>query len=288
MRLHFGQDAVYSPSMLLTPYTELKWAYQLHYYLCFRTYRRKQFFINEEERVSETLNSLCKLYGYHSLEMKLRPTDALLLLSLRPDHRISDVLKKLKGESSIMLTRQLGVPRPLWARGYLARSTGKVRLKAVREYLNQQAEHHGYSNRALPPVFRFRNVTPTVLSVAHASFDLRHHLVFATTYRRGIFDSHLGEDLVNYWLKVAATRDFAVDQVTVLPDHVHSLVRIPPKISIEECALSLMNNGQYFVGKHCPERLIKAGINQLWQPSAYAGTCGELPTALLKSFLQSD
>jgi REP-associated tyrosine transposase len=274
--------------MFLTPYAHLTWAYQLHYHLCFRTFRRRPFLSDNEEFLAETLNLLFALNGYHSLEMKLRPADVQLLLSLKPNHRISDVLKKLKGESSKTLCDQLEILPPLWARGYLARSTGRVRVKAVQEYLNRQAEHHGYSCRALPPVFRFRTAAPAELSVAHASFDLKHHLVLATSFRHGIFDSQLGEDLVNYWIKVAGKREFALDQATVLPDHVHLLVRITPKMSIEECALSLMNNGQHFVGKHCPERLIAVGINQLWQPSAYAGTCGELPTALLKSFLRKE
>src|SRR3990172_3668010 len=155
--------------------------------------------------------------------MKLRASDVQLLLSLRPEHRISNVLKKLKGESSTALCQQLGIAPPLWARGYLARSAGRVRLKAVKEYLNRQAEHHGYHRRALPPVFRFRTLTPAVLSVAHASFDLKHHLVLATTFRRCIFDSKLGEALINYWSKVAGRREFALDQATVLPDHVHLL-----------------------------------------------------------------
>ena len=273
--------------MFLTPYTHLTWAYQLHYYLCFRTYRRLEFFSKGTTTLAETFNWLYGIYGYHSLEMKLRASDVQLLLSLRPEHRISDVLKKLKGESSTALCQQLGISPPLWARGYLARSAGRVRITDVKEYLNRQAEHHGYDQRVLPPVFRFHAVTPAVLSGAHASFDLKHHLVFATSFRRGIFDSGLGEALINYWLKVAEKRLFALDQATVLPDHVHMLVRITPKMSIEECALLLMNNGQHFIGKTCPERLIEAGINQLWQPSAYAGTCGELPTALLKSFLRS-
>ena len=49
-----------------------------------------------------------------------------------------------------------------------------------------------------------------------------------------------------------------------------------------------MNNGQHFVGTRYPERLIEAKVDQLWQASAYAGTCGELSTALLKSFLESE
>jgi len=92
--------------MVLTPYTHLTWAYQLHYHLCFRTYRRRQLFSNNTNTLAETLHWLCGVYGYHSLEMKLRASDVQLLLSLRPDHRISDVLKKLKGESSTALCQQ--------------------------------------------------------------------------------------------------------------------------------------------------------------------------------------
>jgi putative transposase len=271
--------------MFLTPYTRLAWAYQLHYHLCFRTHRRRAHLNNNKNLLTATLNSLFALYGYHALNLKARPSDLQLLLSLKPDHRISDVLKRLKGESSRTLCEQLNIAPPFWARGYLARSGGRATVNAVRKYLEKQSQHHGYAPRWLPPVFRFRAVTPKALAVAHASFELTHHLVFVTRFRRGVFDSKLGAALVSYWIRVGELRRFALDQATVLPDHVHLLVRIKPTMTIEECALLLMNNGQYFVGKRCPERLIEAGIDQLWEPSAYAGTCGPLSTALLKKFL---
>jgi len=197
-------------------------------------------------------------------------------------------MKKLKGESSGAMCKELKLTPPFWARGYLARSSGKATAMAVHAYLANQAEHHGYARRCLPPVFCFRAVAPKLLTVAHAKFELKHQLVFAVKYRRGIFDSKLGRSLVEYWLRVAAKREFALDQVTVLPDHVHLVVRITPKMSIEQCALLLLNNGQYFVAKTCPQRLIEARLDQLWEASAYAGTCGELSTALLKSFLESE
>jgi len=270
--------------MFLTPYDHLTWAYQLHYHICFRTHRRRDFFA--EERIRTVLEGVAKDNGYHILEIKVRPNDVQLVLSLRPEHRISDVLKKLKGRSSATLCSQLKITAPLWAVGYLARSTGKVRVQAVKHYLERQAAHHGYDKRVLPPVFRFRNGNPAVLNVAHASFNLQHHLVLATQYRQGIFDSRLGEALVSYWNKVAVARDFALDQATVVPEHVHALVRITPKVSIEEVTLCLMNNAQHFVASQFPARLIETKVTQLWQGSAYAGTCGELTTALLKAFLR--
>ena len=76
--------------------------------------------------------------------------------------------------------------------------------------------------------------------------------------------------------------------MTILPDHVHMLMRTVPKMSIEVCALSLMNNGQHFIGRHHKGAMIEAGLDQLWRGSAYAGTCGRVTTALLKAFLSQD
>jgi REP element-mobilizing transposase RayT len=97
----------------------------------------------------------------------------------------------------------------------------------------------------------------------------------------------LGKELTDYWLRVARKHHFAIDRVSVVPDHVHMLVRIMPSMSIEECALLLMNNGQYFIGKNYPQTLIAAGVNQLWQASAYAGTCGEYTSGLIQKWLHS-
>ena len=274
--------------MQLETYKEISWAFQLHYHICFRTHRRKTVFDAPSRIValSQALTDLCQINDLHLLEQDCQPQHIQLLLSLRPSQVISDALKKLKGRSSAAICQEFGLDPPLWARGYLARSVGRVRIQAVKRYLENQAEHHGYSARALPPVFRFNSPERALLATAHASFDLTHHLVLATRFRRGIYDSKTGQALVNYWLKVAAGRGFAIDQATVLPDHIHLHVRITPKISVEQAALSLMNNGQYFMAKHFPVTLVEAGVDQLWQPSAYVGTCGELPTALLKAFLR--
>jgi Transposase and inactivated derivatives len=98
----------------------------------------------------------------------------------------------------------------------------------------------------------------------------------------------MGAAVSRYWLAVAEKYGFAVDQMSFLPDHVHLIVRIVPKMSIEECALALLNNAQYFIGRHYSEVMIRAGVERLWQSSAYAGTCGRVTTAIVKSFLDRD
>ena len=125
-------------------------------------------------------------------------------------------------------------------------------MRPTRSHRSERAAHHGYEKRVRPPVSRHSAEEAVTLTAAHASFELNHHLVFATRYRRGVFASALGEALIQYWRRVASARGFAIDRVTIVPDHTHLPVRIAPKMSIEECALALLNNGQRFVGQRAP------------------------------------
>jgi putative transposase len=273
--------------VLTPPITQIKWAYQLHFYICFRTRWRRAAFgdAEREASLSRLLAEICTNHDYHLLQSKVYQDHLRCLLSLKPNQSISKVVNMLKSNMSREFCLSFGLRAPLWAAGYLARSVGRIRIQAVKEYLANQAEHHGYSKRVNPPVFRYRCNQPVSLRAAHAVFDLRYHLVFATRYRRGVFSSTLGSELLDYWLKIADKRGFALDDASVLPEHVHLLVRLAPKMSIEECALSLMNNSQYWMLKHHKGALVRAGIDTVWQPSAYAGSCGKVTTAMVKSFL---
>ncbi|MBO0798245.1 MAG: IS200/IS605 family transposase [Blastocatellia bacterium] len=275
--------------MLLEPLRKISWAFQLHYYICFRTHRCRARFTDQVrvEAIEAALREICERHDYHLLQSKVYPDHLRCLLSLRPGQSISKVVQTIKANSARLFLEQFALSPPLWGRGFLARSVGRVRLGIVKRYIGEQAEHHGYENRICPPISRYTTQEAIPLTAEHAAFDLNYHLVFATRYRRGVFDSALGEALIQYWLRVGATRGFIIDRVTILPDHVHLLVRIAAKMSIEECILSLLNNGQHFVCKHASEALIKARIDQLWQPSAYVGTCGRVTTALVKAFLSA-
>ena len=263
--------------MFLTPFKTLTWAYQLHYYLCFRTHRRRQSL----PLIKSLLTEICERHDYHLLACKAYPNQLRIVVSLRPNQPVAKVIQTIKSNTS----RESKLSARLWARGYLAQSVGRVRLSAVRKYLEKQSAHHGYDSRWLPPVHRYRAVELVELTASHAVFDLSHHLVMSTRWRKGIFSSAAGRSLTDYWLRVAARRRFAIDQMSTVPDHIHLIVRIVPSMSIEECALLLMNNGQYFMAKNYPHLLLQARVDQLWQASAYAGTCGRYTTALMQHWL---
>jgi REP element-mobilizing transposase RayT len=143
--------------MFLTPYTTLTWAYQLHYYLCFRTHRRKQLFAsnNIEGALTNLITEISANHDYHLLEQHTYPTQFRGLFSLQPSQTVAKTIQTIKSNSARELAQLFALPVPIWARGYLARSSGHVRTSAVRAYLDNQDTHHGYAKRVLPPIFKY-------------------------------------------------------------------------------------------------------------------------------------
>jgi REP-associated tyrosine transposase len=274
--------------MFLTPFTSLTWAYQLHYYLGFRTHSRHPVFAGTTipEALTSALREICERHDYHLLTHRVYPAQLRTSLSLRPQHSVAKVVQSIKANTARVCGAEFSLATPVWARGYLALSTGSIRIATVRQYLDSQATHHGYATRILPPVFRYCAEQPVALATAHSRFELNYHLVFATWERRGVFTSALGQALVEYWLRVADKRGFAIDRASVVPDHAHLMVRLLPQMTIDSCGLSLLNNSQHFMAERFPQILIQAAVPQLWQASAYAGTCGETTTALVKAWLR--
>ena len=176
----------------------------------------------------------------------------------------------------------------LWARGYFARSSGKASLEAVRRYVDSQIAHHGYRGD-WTDALRYKNpqFKSPAFSLSHCLSILRYHLVLVTDSRTPIFDDFIAPKLFDYVLAIGAKRGFAVERMTVLPDHIHLLIEALPSLTIEDCAFSIVNNTHQWMEKHYWGVLKQADAWNVWRPSYYAGTVGEYTTAQVRQFLSA-
>ena len=78
---------------------------------------------------------VCGNHDYHLLQHKVYADHLRCLLSLKPNQAISVVINKLKSNVSREFCSEFGLESPSWATGYLARSVGRVRIQAVKQYL---------------------------------------------------------------------------------------------------------------------------------------------------------
>jgi putative transposase len=65
------------------------------------------------------------------------------LISLHPDHSLSNVMRLIKGESSFWMNKNHVTNKKFsWAREYYAVSVSESHLTRVRNYIRNQEEHH--------------------------------------------------------------------------------------------------------------------------------------------------
>ena len=281
--------------MSLPPFRFLEAAYQLHFYLGFKTHYLRPLLRTAEQRalVSHVLDDVCTREKYHLLESSVTDDYLRLLVSLKPEQTVSRTVQLIKGN----LSRQFNAAfqeeleqqntRTLWAKGYFARSSGKVNLEAARKYVETQLSHHGYTGQWTAPL-RFRNPAfkSPAFSLAHCLSVLDYHLVLSTQFRTPIFDEMIAPRLFRYVLAIGRKHGFAVESMSLVPDHMHLLLQAIPGLSIYECALAVLNNTRQWMETNFWGVLKGTKAWDVWQPSFYAGTVGEYSTAQVKKFLQ--
>lgn len=280
---------------MIPHFSSLGSAYQLHFYLWFKTYCRRPLLVGNDARslLNTVVNEVCARQEYHLLDADIEKDSVRLLVSLNPAQSISETIKFLKGNVS----RQFGLAfndqlkatnsRSVWGEGYFARTSGKVNLEAARSYVDSQAEHHGYRGdwtKALK--YRNPNFKSPSFTFKHSVAILDYHLVLATHNRCPLLNEFLAPKLFDYIISIGRKHKFAVDRIGLMPDHVHLIIEAVPSLCVQDCALAILENTRHWMTRHYYGDLKELNAWDVWQPSFYAGTVGDYSTAQIREFLR--
>jgi REP element-mobilizing transposase RayT len=271
--------------------SELKFAYCYRVYCRWRTYCRVAR--PELKRLDvPLLNEVLNPYRLHVLEAACTDVDIRTLVSLRPDESVSVAASKLKGRVSKWLREEIGLTKAtdLLGRGYFACTCGKNTRAAIEEYLERQAEHHGYDQRVCPPVF-VKQFSPSpaierVVDTINSSARLYFHVVLSTWRRRGVFCEETAQAIAERWLDLQREHRFAIRKVSFVPDHVHIAVRIHSSVVPATMITELLNSAQDLMWGTYARNVIKAGVERLWEPGGYIGSYGELASPQIRDYIR--
>jgi REP element-mobilizing transposase RayT len=211
MELQFRPNTSYDSQIMLPLSKALDAAYQLHFYLCFKTHYLKPIFTTTDTHalIENVLADVCLRKQYHLLESEVTEDHLRLLVSLKPGHAISDVVKMFKGNLSRQFARAFPdelkrhQTRTPLAEGYFASSSGKVKLDLARKYVESQTSHHGYKG-AWTKALKYRNSAfkSPAFQLPHSVCMLDYHLVFVTTSRTAVFDETIAPRLFEYIMAI--------------------------------------------------------------------------------------
>ena len=112
-------------------------------------------------------------------------------------------------------------------------------------------------------------------SLAHTKLECKYHLVFAPKYRRQIIYGKIKADVAQILSTLCKRKDIEIIEAECCRDHVHMLVRIPPKYSVSEIMGYLKGKSSLMIFERHANLKYKYGNRHFWCRGYYVDTVGK-------------
>jgi putative transposase len=119
-------------------------------------------------------------------------------------------------------------------------------------------------------------------------YTLHAHLVFTPKYRRGVFTDELLRRCEEIMIEVCDSFGAELVEFNGEHDHVHLLVRYPPKVALSTLVNSLKGVSARLLRKEYSahvRRYLWGG--HFWSPSYFAASCGGAPLSIIKEYIEN-
>ena len=122
-------------------------------------------------------------------------------------------------------------------------------------------------------------------SLAHTKWLCKYHIVFAPKYRRKIIFAKLRASIGEILRILCKYKGVEILEGHLMPDHVHMLVSIPPKISVSSFMGYLKGKSSLMIFDKHANLKYKFGNRKFWAEGYYVSTVG-LNEATIKKYIQ--
>ncbi len=114
---------------------------------------------------------------------------------------------------------------------------------------------------------------------AHAVYDLKYHFVWVPKYRRGVLVGEVAEAAEEILMRVAEAYDIEIDEMEVMPDHVHLFLLAPPRHAPARVAQILKSLSARELFQRYPWLRQKLWGGEFWGDGYFVRTVGDEVTA---------
>ena len=118
-------------------------------------------------------------------------------------------------------------------------------------------------------------------SLAHTSWNCKYHVVFAPKYRRKIIYGQIKADIG----RILDRKGIEIIEAECCPDHIHMLLKIPPKYSVSEIMGYLKGKSSLMIFDRHANLKYRYGNRHFWCRGYYVDTAGK-NAAKIKEYIR--
>ena len=128
-------------------------------------------------------------------------------------------------------------------------------------------------------------------SLSHTTWECKYHIVFAPKYRRQVIYGKIKVDIGKILRELCERKGVEIIESECCKDHVHMLVRIPPKYRVSEIMGYLKGKSSLMIFDRHANLKYKYGNRHFWCRGYYVDTVGKNSRKIkeyIKNQLQED
>ena len=119
-------------------------------------------------------------------------------------------------------------------------------------------------------------------------YDLHYHLVWVTKYRNMAFNEQIQQALKDKIKGIAKDRDYTIEAIEVMPNHVHILISAKPKVAVTVMVKTLKGiTGKWLFNTYPDEMNKYFWHGHIWSHSYYVGSVGNTTEAVIKHYIDT-
>ena len=112
-------------------------------------------------------------------------------------------------------------------------------------------------------------------SISHTKWNCKYHVVFAPKYRRQIIYGRIKTDVGKILRMLCQRKGVEILEAELCKDHVHMLMRIPPKYSVSSVVGYLKGKSSLMIFDRHSNLKYKYGNRHFWCRGYYVDTVGK-------------
>lgn len=119
----------------------------------------------------------------------------------------------------------------------------------------------------------------------HLVFSCQYHVIFCPKYRRKVLCNGLDERFKDIVLMEQARGEYIVLEMEVMPDHVHLLLDVSPRIGVFKTVCHIKGLTSRILRKEYPS--LKTRMPSLWTRSSFISTVGSVSLDVVRGYIEN-
>ena len=127
-----------------------------------------------------------------------------------------------------------------------------------------------------------------LVSFSHAKGQLTYHLEWAPKYRYNMFRQEKYIKLCDEILReVAGRHGIAIRELSVMPDHIHAIVDVPPTMSISRAINLLKGASAYELFRRQPKFRLRYPRGHFWSAGKFYRSVGDADLETAEEYVRN-